>query len=136
MFHTALAEQVGLSSTEEKALDLLDREGPLTPGALAVRTGLAAPSITGLVNRLERKGFARRRTNPNDRRSFLVEARADRLSSIAPLFRSFTASLEALYAGYRKDQLETILQFLRESARIQSAATARLTAAKRRAGTN
>src|SRR5262249_15325884 len=41
MFHTALAARQGLTATEEKALDLLDRYGPLTGRQLAERSGLA-----------------------------------------------------------------------------------------------
>ncbi|MBO0816043.1 MAG: hypothetical protein J2P30_13000, partial [Actinobacteria bacterium] len=44
MFHTALAARQGLTATEEKALDLLDRYGPLTARQLAERSGLAPAS--------------------------------------------------------------------------------------------
>jgi DNA-binding MarR family transcriptional regulator len=55
MFHATVAARQGLSATEEKALDLLDRFGPLTAGELAKRSGLAPASVTGLINRLEEK---------------------------------------------------------------------------------
>src|SRR5215831_3009908 len=66
MFHTALAARQGLSATEEKALDLLERDGPLTGRQLAQRSGLAPASVTNLVDRLEAKRFARRTRNPHD----------------------------------------------------------------------
>ena len=44
MFHTAVAARQGLNATEEKALDLLERSGPLTAGELARQTGLAPAS--------------------------------------------------------------------------------------------
>jgi DNA-binding MarR family transcriptional regulator len=128
MFHTALAARQGLSPTEEKALDLLDRFGPLTAGELARRSGLAPASVTGLVGRLERKGFARRVPNPSDRRSVLVEIDRERVyASISPLFAEWARSLEELYAGYSDQELETILHFLTEAARRQQEATAKLT---------
>ena len=129
MFHTTVAERQGLSATEEKALDLLERFGPLTAGELAKRSGLAPASVTGLVNRLEGKGFARRIAHPSDRRSILVEIDAERVyAGMAPLFADWVGSLEELYAGYTDQQLELILHFLNEVARRQQAATARLTA--------
>jgi DNA-binding MarR family transcriptional regulator len=128
MFHTAVAAIQGLSPSEEKALDLLLRFGPLTAGELARHTGLAPASVTGLVGRLERKGFARRVANPEDRRSVLVEADQERvMASLAPLFADWARSLEELYAGYSDEQLETILHFLTEAARRQQEVTAKLT---------
>src|SRR3712207_9587219 len=78
LFRSVAARQ-GLSASEEKALDLLERAGPLTAGELARQTGLAPASVTGVVNRLERKGFARRIPNPDDRRS--VDRKSTRLNS-------------------------------------------------------
>ena len=128
MFHTAVAAKQGLSASEEKALDLLERSGPLTAGELARQSGLAPASVTGLINRLEQKGFARRIQNPSDRRSILVEVDVERMyARVAPLFANWVRSLEELYAGYSDEQLEVILHFLSEAARRQREATARLT---------
>jgi DNA-binding MarR family transcriptional regulator len=128
MFHSTVAAAHGLSATEEKALDLLERFGPLTAGELAKRSGLAPASVTGLINRLERKGFARRIAHPSDRRSILVEVDAERVyAAMAPLFADWVGSLHELYAGYTDEQLELILHFLTEVARRQREATSRLT---------
>ena len=128
MFHTAVAARQGLSASEEKALDLLERSGPLTAGELARQSGLAPASVTGLINRLEQKGFARRIQNPSDRRSILVEVDTERLyARVAPLFTDWARSLQELYAGYSDEQLEVILHFLTEAARRQQEVTTRLT---------
>ena len=119
MFHTAVAAE---------ALDLLERSGPLTAGELARQSGLAPASVTGLINRLEDKGFARRIQNPSDRRSILVEVDVERMyARVAPLFADWVRSLQELYAGYSDEQLEVILHFLTEAARRQQEATARIT---------
>src|SRR4051794_39449858 len=86
LFHSALAELSGLSATEQRALDLIDRFGPLTAGDLAQRSGLAPASVTGLLRRLEQKGFARRVPNPGDRRSVLVELVYERVAAMGPHF--------------------------------------------------
>jgi DNA-binding MarR family transcriptional regulator len=128
MFHTTLAATQGLSATETKALDVLDREGPLTAGDLALRTGLAPASVTGLVDRLERKGLARRVADPADRRRVRVERSPEGLAALAPLFADFGAQVEALYREFTDEQLQTILRFTTEIARRQRDATARLAA--------
>jgi len=127
MFHTALAARQGLSATEEKALDLLDRFGPLTGRQLAERSGLAPASVTGLIGRLEAKGFARRTRNPGDGRSVLIEATPGRLAEFGPLFADWVRELEALTEKYTDAELELITGFLTESARRQKNATSRLT---------
>src|SRR5262245_60397594 len=100
MFHTALAAHQALSPTEEEALDLLDRFGPLSAGQLAQHSGLAPASVTGLVNRLERKGFARRIPHPVDKRSVLIEVNRERLAALGPLFDDWWRSLIELFSGY------------------------------------
>lgn len=126
MFHTALAAKAELSVTEEKALDLLDRFGPLTAGELGRRSGLAPSSVTGLIDRLERKGFARRSRHSEDRRSVVIELVRERLDGMGHYFDDFLGLLDELYAGYSDEQLETILHYLTEAARRQREATARL----------
>jgi len=128
MFHSTLAATQGLSATDTKAVDILDREGLLTAGDLAARTGLAPPSVTGLINRLERKGFVRRVADPADRRRVRVERCPEALSALAPLFADFGAQIEALYAEFSDDQLQTILHFMTEVVRRQRDATSKLAA--------
>lgn len=129
LFHGALAARQGLTASETKALDLLVRFGPLTAGALGERSGLAPASVTGLVDRLERKGFARRVRDPGDGRRVLVEADLAALAGFAPDFVDFTREMHALYADYTAEQLTTILHFIREATRRQAEATTRLAAA-------
>lgn len=128
LFHTVVAERLGLSATQEKVIDLVGREGPLTAGTLAKRAGLKPATITGLLDALEAKGFVQRVPNPEDRRSVLVEVDDEHvLSAFAPLYSDWIAELSELYAGYSDEQLRTILHFLTEAADRQQRATASLT---------
>ena len=129
MFHTAVAAKGGLTATETKALDLLERLGPLTAGELSERSGLAPASVTGLIDRLERKGVARRIPHPQDRRRVLIEMNRDYTTASAPVFDDFVAGVRELCAKYSDDQLETIIDFVTASARVQQAATTKLTQA-------
>jgi DNA-binding MarR family transcriptional regulator len=126
MFHSTLASLQGLNATDTKAIDVLDRHGPLTAGELATRTGLAPPSITGLVNRLEKKGFVRRVPDPVDRRRVRIERTPAALAAIAPLFADFIRRLDVLYATFTDDELAVILRFITEVTEEQRQATARL----------
>ena len=126
LYHGTLAELSGLSPTEWKALDLIQRLGPMTAGVLARESGLAPASVTGLITRLERKGFARRRPNPADRRSVLVEIVPERLGDGASVFDDFLRSLHDLYEDFSDDELRSIVRFTTEAARRQHEATRRL----------
>jgi DNA-binding MarR family transcriptional regulator len=126
MYHAALAEKQGLGATETKALDLVDRFGPLTAGELGERAGLAPASVTGLVDRLERKGMARRIKDPSDGRRVLIELERARLMELAPLFDDLVREMQELAGEFSVEQLRVIVRFLEEAARRQQAATARL----------
>lgn len=123
-FHTALAQLRGLSPTDEKAVDVLLRHGPLTHGALGDQVGLAAASVSDLIDRLEAKGYVERSPHPEDGRKVLVTALTERINrEMAPLFGEWVAALEELYATFSDEQLETICEFLTEAATRQQAAT-------------
>src|SRR5690349_6128631 len=71
LFHQAVAERLGIGSTDHKCLDIAARastDQPLTAGQLAELTGLTTGAITGVLDRLEKAGFIRREKHPHDRR--------------------------------------------------------------------
>ncbi|MFB9907049.1 MarR family winged helix-turn-helix transcriptional regulator [Allokutzneria oryzae] len=125
--HSAVADMQGLSPVEEKALELLENSGALTPGELSRHCGLAPASITGLINRLEEKGFARRTPHPQDRRRLLVEINRDRLHGAAVLLEDYVRMVVDLCADYDDDQLRAIAAFTEEVARRKREAAGRLT---------
>lgn len=127
MFHSAVAARRGLSATEEKALDVLMREGPLTHADVCHHTGLAPASVSALLDRLERKGYAQRTPHPQDRRRILVAAKAEHVfAEMAPLFEDWVRSLHQLYDEYSDEQLRTLADFMHKAAERQRAATERL----------
>ncbi|MET9623181.1 MULTISPECIES: MarR family transcriptional regulator [unclassified Streptomyces] len=126
-FHTAVAARQDLGATETKTLDLLERHGALTAKELAEHSGLAPASVTGLVDRLERKGFVRRVKHPTDKRRVLVEPRPEKLAEIAPLFDDWAREVHELYEEFSTEELLVITRFLTGSTTRQRDATRRLT---------
>jgi DNA-binding MarR family transcriptional regulator len=61
-----------LSLTASMTLDTLSREGPIRLTALAAAAGISQPSMTELVQRLERQGLLTRVNDPEDGRAALV----------------------------------------------------------------
>jgi DNA-binding MarR family transcriptional regulator len=62
----------GISSTEAAVLGHLMRSGPMTPGQLAKAEYIRPPSMTRVVEALERRDFVRRDPHPTDGRQLLV----------------------------------------------------------------
>ena len=114
LFHSAMAAQMGLGATDQKTLDVLLRLGPLTAGEIAQYTGLTTASVTGLIDRLEKKGFARRVRDTADRRRVIVEANAERLAELDQLFGALR--FDDLLDGYSDEQLAAIADFLTRAA--------------------
>ncbi|ARX82801.1 MULTISPECIES: MarR family winged helix-turn-helix transcriptional regulator [Streptomyces] len=127
MFHSAVAARQGLNATESKTLDLLIRKGPLTAKDLAAETGLAPASVTGLVDRLEAKGFVRRVKHPTDKRRVLVEFRAEKMAGLTEVFADWGREVEEFCEEFTTAELETVIRFLDGVADRQRRAAARLT---------
>jgi DNA-binding MarR family transcriptional regulator len=109
MFLNAVAQRFGLSLTEQNAISVIGRLGPLSAGEIAAHTGLATASVTSLIDRLEAKGFARRVRDAQDRRRVFVELRPERASSYGKEFDSLRQSFARLLRGYRDNERAVIL---------------------------
>jgi DNA-binding MarR family transcriptional regulator len=63
---------LGLRQAEVNVLAQLEPGSPRSVGELAAATGQRSSSLTGVLDRLERRRLVRRRVNPADRRSFTI----------------------------------------------------------------
>jgi len=117
MFHHAVAARFGLSVTDLKALDILQRVGAVTAGDIAAHTSLATASVTSLIDRLEEKGLVRRRNDPaGDRRRVLVQLTAKLGKTSAPMFESLSRRMLKRFASYSDDHIQVIRDFLSSGA--------------------
>jgi len=128
MFHQAIAQRVGLNVTDHKCGDLLLRMGPMTAGELARETGLTTGAITGVINRLEKAGFACRETDPRDRRRVIVRALQDEQRGLQMrlLFESFGRSMGQIMAQYSESERRAIYDFVTRTAAVMKTETQRL----------
>ncbi len=79
-----------LTPGEVNALAAL-ADGALTARALADATAQRPSTLTGVVDRLERRGLVSRRPNPADRRSVVVEPTAAGVDAAARVAAAFAA---------------------------------------------
>jgi DNA-binding MarR family transcriptional regulator len=98
--------RAGLNLTAGLVLSTLNQEGPVRVTTLAAAAGIGQPSMTELVQRLERQGLVTRVEDPADGRAALVtitnggralmdDQRRDRRDRLADLLAALPAEDEA-----------------------------------------
>jgi DNA-binding MarR family transcriptional regulator len=130
MFHQAVADVLGLHITDHKCLDLIHRFGAMPAGRLGELTGLTTGAVTGIIDRLEKAGYARRTNDPKDRRRTIVEPTRNRKleRKIEMIFMPLHERMHKLLSSYSESELAFLLdamtQFIeqthRESKKLRS----------------
>lgn len=123
----AAADEIGLNTTDLFCLNILSMSGPITAGQLAQKTGLTTASITGVIDRLEQAGYARRERDTGDRRRVVIHLEAARvMREVAPVFASVVKAWHELAAGYTDAELEFIVEFQQRAERLMREQVAKL----------
>jgi DNA-binding MarR family transcriptional regulator len=123
--------RLDLKGTDLECLDLITRHGPISPSALARRTGLHPATMTGVLDRLERDGWIVRERDPADRRGLLIRAQQGRGAEVLRLYlvdSGMNAALDQICAQYSGAELELLAGFLRRTAEAGRTAAEKLAA--------
>ena len=128
LFHTAIADRLGIGATDVKCYSILRQTGPITAGELAERTGLTTGAITGVIDRLEQAKLVRRARDPHDRRRIVLELvhDAEREREIGALYEPLGRAITGLVAQCSAAERATVLDFLLKASAILEAETTRL----------
>ena len=114
LFHSRIAEHMGLSGTDHKCLELaLRAKEPLTAGQIAQLSGLSTGAVTGVIDRLERRGFVRRVRDPHDRRKVLVQVTELDESRYMHFFQEAVDLTERVLRQFTPQELEVIERYNR-----------------------
>jgi DNA-binding MarR family transcriptional regulator len=92
-----LSDRAGLNLTAAMTLGTLDEEGPARVTTLAAAAGIGQPSMTQMIQRLERQGLVTRVDDPEDGRVALV---------------SLTDAGRALRADHRRERRDRLAMLL------------------------
>jgi DNA-binding MarR family transcriptional regulator len=118
LFNHQVSEQLGLGPSDSQFLTLLQQHGQLTPGQLAKATGLSTGTVTGVIDRLERVGLARRDRDPGDRRKVIVSLDQKQVErKLFPVYAGQAQRLGELLSGFDDKQLEVVATFVAGLAR-------------------
>lgn len=99
-----------LTPSQRSVLATLDRQGPLRMGQLAELERISAPSITGIVGRLEQRGLVAREPNPRDARSTVVCATNEARVLLAAIRQRRTAFLATRLATMTDEDILILSQ--------------------------
>jgi DNA-binding MarR family transcriptional regulator len=115
-FDNLAAERLGLNRTDLHCINIIENSDGLTAGELAKEAGLTTGAVTGVIDRLERAGYARRVPDAADRRRVKLEvtpkfyARADKIWG--PVAADWAARLGGRFTA---EELERVIEFLRST---------------------
>ena len=127
-FHEAGARRLGMTAAERKCAGIIAELDGATPKQLAETTALSTGAITGIIDRLELAGYAKREPNPVDRRSVIVRPlNTERLARESlPVFASLTEAMNELKARYSDQECDLILRHLEETIAVLREQTAKV----------
>jgi DNA-binding MarR family transcriptional regulator len=112
-FDHLAAQILGLNETDLHAINIVENSGGIGAGELAVQAGLTTGAVTGVIDRLEKAGYARR-VPGEDRRRVKIEVtpafyrRADKIWG--PMRADWGSVLSKRFTA---EQLKQALEFLR-----------------------
>jgi DNA-binding MarR family transcriptional regulator len=112
-FDNLAAQRLGVNLTDLLCLNVIESRGGVTAGELAAESGLTSGAITGVVDRLERAGYAQRTRDPADRRRVAI--------AVTPAFYEAAAGIwgpvkedwdTTLAARFTAAELDVVMAFL------------------------
>ena len=107
------ARGMGVNRSDARALDIVERLGPVTAGKLSLDAGLTSGAITAVIDRLVEKGYVRRVADPDDRRRVLIE-KTEKLDAVSKRFYGPLAERSVpLLDKFSNAELEIVVRFLR-----------------------
>jgi DNA-binding MarR family transcriptional regulator len=118
-FDKLAAERLGVNETDLHCLNVIENSGGLNAGDLAVQSGLSTGAVTGVIDRLERAGYARRAPDPTDRRRVRVEVTPAFYNQAERIWGPVAADWQStLGKRFTTEELELITNFLRTTSQL------------------
>jgi DNA-binding MarR family transcriptional regulator len=110
MLQYAVAEKMNLNATDAECIDFLMEMGPSTAGDLAKMTRLTTGAITNVIDRLEKAGFVKRESDPQDRRKVIIRFIPKKHEKTKRYYDAMAADVYALFSTYNETKLKSLLQ--------------------------
>jgi DNA-binding MarR family transcriptional regulator len=113
---TALSRSIsdsGLYAGQDGVILALSEDDGQTPGQLAARLGVKAPTMTRTIGRMEAQGFVERRADGHDGRLTKVHLTETGLRSVESIGQSVADCGAMAVNGFSEKEVRTLLKLLR-----------------------
>ncbi len=111
LFAETVARHLGVSHSDLECIDIISLRRRVTAGELAKQSGLTTGAITGVIDRLEKAGLARRERDPDDRRKVYVSILPKTIARGGAYYDSFGKAADALAASYSDAELLLLIDY-------------------------
>jgi len=114
----ATAGRLGVHSADLACLNLLVRDGPMTPRQVASTLGLSSATVSAMASRLEAGGFAFREEDPADRRQVLMHASPSGSQQACTIFEDYQRAATELTASLDDQDLRRLIDLVASFRRV------------------
>ena len=110
-------EGIEMNLSDFGILELLLNRGPQPVNTIGQRIELTSGSVTTAVDRLEERGFVKRRNDPEDRRTRIVSLTPEGKKCISRIFAHHKEALDRAAEGLSKSERATLIELMKKLGR-------------------
>lgn len=114
-FQAKIAANLHIHITDLKALLILAYESPLAASGLVKKLKITPGAVTGVVNRLEKAGLAKRIIDPLDKRKVSITLDEKGTQHVKAVYDKIGQETIALLDTYSTAELEVLISYFQSS---------------------
>ncbi|MEK4439626.1 MULTISPECIES: MarR family winged helix-turn-helix transcriptional regulator [Niallia] len=108
-YFSKLLEEYGVTPAQYGVLNCLWKEGQLSPKQIGEMVYLEAPTVSGILDKMQKAGLIERSVDPNNRRNVLVTV-TSKSNSIKENIESATINLNTMVLQNLSDDEQNVLK--------------------------
>jgi DNA-binding MarR family transcriptional regulator len=117
-----IAAEVGLNDVDLDCLEVISRQGPISPARLTRRLRIHPATMTGILARLAGSGWIERTADPDDRRASVLKIADQRDARLRERYAAPRQAVVDVISARSQDDVAVVVAMLNDlTSRVQSA---------------